>query len=172
MYSWELCHLAWADQRSPTHFMEARSRLVWEPGFKQDWYEVCFNWVWMVQLTQHCLYMDSAGYMKHSYMTRNLCTEQDKKKAVCVLLVQHSIEACANLLVALCNGLLNTFVSTKPHSNSSNTLDTLELHATLLTPDLARYSHVHACKLCKKKWFYHVRAKTKLSSLFVLVFFD
>ena len=38
----------------------------------------------MVQLTQHCLYMDISGYMKHSYIlsvTRNLCTKhQDKEK--------------------------------------------------------------------------------------------
>ena len=38
----------------------------------------------------------------------------------------------------------------KPQSNSSNTLDMLELHATLLTPDLARYSCIHACQLHKE----------------------
>ena len=32
------------------------------------------------QLTQHCMYMDSPGYMKHSYMTRNPCTKQQDKK--------------------------------------------------------------------------------------------
>ena len=41
--------------------------------------EACFNWVWTVQLTQHCLYMDSPGYMKHSYMTWNLCMKQQDK---------------------------------------------------------------------------------------------
>ena len=53
--------------------------------------EACFNWVWTVKSTQHCLYMDSPGYMKHSYMTRNPCTkhqDKGKKKAVCVLPVQ------------------------------------------------------------------------------------
>ena len=32
--NWYLCHLAWANQRSRTHF---RSRLAWEPCFKQVW---------------------------------------------------------------------------------------------------------------------------------------
>jgi len=118
---------------------------------------VCFNWVWMVQLTQHCLYMDSLGYMKHSYMTRNLCTEQDKQKksALCT--------PCTALNWGVCKFVGSTMQWTfehlfqllfsKHYSNSSNTLDMLELHATLLTPDLARYSCVHACKLCKKSDF-------------------
>ena len=71
----------------------------------------------------------------------------------CVLLVQCSIEAYANLLVALYNGLLNTIIVpllySKPHSNSSNALDMLELHATLLMPNLAMYSCVHACEMHK-----------------------
>ena len=115
----------------------------------------------MAQLTQHCLYMDSAGYMKHNYMTQNLCTEQDKgKKATCVLLVQRWIKAYGKLLVVLYSEiwthLLFWLLSSKPHSKSSNALDTLELHVTLLTPDLTRYSCIHACKLLKKV-IYHVQ---------------
>ena len=99
---------------------------------------------------------------------------RQRKKAARVLLVQHSTEACANLLVALYNGLLNTFLFrllfSKPHSNSSNALDTLELHATLLMPNLARYSCVHACEVCKKKVILPCLGPKKLSSLFMLAF--
>ena len=43
-------------------------------------------------------------------MTRNpFMKQQDKEKAACVLLVQHSIKAYANL-VALYSRLLNTFL--------------------------------------------------------------
>ena len=90
-------------------------------------------------------------------------------------MIQHRYMTYANLLVVLYNKLLSTFSFRlhfyKPHSNSSNTLDMLELHATLLTPDLARYSSVHACELHKRSDFTSFQPK-KLSSLFVLVFFD
>ena len=72
-------------------------------------------------------------------MTRNACTKQQdkKKKAACVLLEQRSIEAYSNLLVALHSGLSNTFpfplLFSKPRRESSNALNTLELH-TLLRP--------------------------------------
>ena len=54
----------------------------------------------------------------------------------------------------LYNGLLNTLIVpllySKPHSNSSNALDMLELHATLLMPNLAigihAYMHVRCIK--------------------------
>ena len=55
--------------------------------------------------------------------------------------------------------------------SSSNALDMLELHTTLLTPDLARYSCVHACELRKKSDFTLFGPK-KLSSLIVLAIFD
>ena len=123
----------------------------------------------MVQLTQHCLYLDSAGYMKHSYMKQNLCTEQDKETPCTVLtggickfvgsIIQQTFEHSFRLLFS------------KHHSSSSNTLDMLELHTTFLMPDLARYSCVHVCELRKKKDFISLGPK-KLSSLFVLAFFD
>ena len=91
----------------------------------------------------HCYeyHLDSLStvYMKHSYMTRNACTKQQdkKKKAACVLLEQRSIEAYSNLFVALHSGLSNTFsfqlLFSKPRRESSNDLNTLELH-TLLRP--------------------------------------
>ena len=94
----------------------------------------------MVQLTQDCLYMDSPMYS---------------------IGIWH-----ANLLVVLYNKLLSTFsfwlLFYKPHSNSSNTLDMLELHATLLTPDLARYSCVHACELHKRSDFTSFQPKKKV----------
>ena len=40
-----------------------------------------------------------------------------------------------------------------------NDLDTFELHATLLTPNLARYSRIHACELCKRSDFTTFRPK-------------
>ena len=39
-----LCHLTWADRRSPTHFKEARSRLAAE-NHALNRCEGCFNWV-------------------------------------------------------------------------------------------------------------------------------
>ena len=81
----------------------------------------------------------SAAPVKHSYMTRNACTKQQdkKKKAACVLLEQRSIEAYSNLFVALHSGLSNTFsfqlLFSKPRRETSNALNTLELH-TLLRP--------------------------------------
>ena len=46
--------------------------------------------------------------------------------------------------------VLFTLLYSKPHSNSSNALDTLELHATLLMPNLAigihAYMHVRCIK--------------------------
>ena len=69
-----------------------------------------------------------------------------------VLLIQCSIEAYANLLVALYNGLLNTFhhfILSLTQTAAINASDTLELHATLLMPNLARYSCVHASEMRK-----------------------
>ena len=35
----------------------------------------------MAQLTQHCLYMDSAGYMKQGYMTQSMHTAREREKS-------------------------------------------------------------------------------------------
>ena len=68
-------------------------------------------------------------------------------KAAHIFLVQCSIKAYANLLWTLSFQLLFS----KPHTGSSNVLNTLELHATSLTPDLARYLYIHSSDLCKKR---------------------
>ena len=127
-----------------------------EKCFKQVWSS--FNWVWTVQ---HCLYMDSPRYMKHSCMTWNLYTKQrTKKKAACILLIP-----ICKFLVVLYSGLLNTLVSTTA---------TLQIHLNYMqhyqhpTWVLTRlYMHVG----CIKKWFRLIWSKI-LSFLFLLPFFD
>ena len=48
------------------------------------------------------------------------------------------------------NTLIVPLLYSKPHSNSSNALDTLELHATLLMPNLAiGIPCIHACEMHK-----------------------
>ena len=55
-----------------------------------------------------------------------------------VLLVQRSMEAYAGSAIQQTfEHFSNRLHFSKPHSKSSNALDTLELHVTLLTPDLA-----------------------------------
>ena len=97
-------------------------------------------------------------------MTRT--KQQDKKKAACLLLVQCSIETYANLSDG-CR-FLNTF--SKPHTESSNALIKLELHTTLLTPDLG--THAYMLVSCVESDFASFGKKKIYSSLFLLTFFD
>ena len=84
-------------------------------------------------------------------MTQNLRTEQDKKKSgSCTPHTVLNWGICKFVSSAI-QWTFDHFplLYSKPHSNSSNALDTFELHATLLMPNLARYSHVHAGELHK-----------------------
>lgn len=68
---------------------------------------------------------------------------QPRKKRGSLTLIQCSIEAYANL-VAPFKHLFVLFLSLTQRTRM------LELQETLLTPNLARYSRIHACELTKK----------------------
>ena len=100
----------------------------------------CFNWVWTVQLTQHSLYMDSAG---HSYMTRNPCTKhQDKEKSG---LRTPRTALCKFVGGALQRTFEHTFVSTTAsHSEQQRFKYAWTSNVVNAWP---RNSRVHACEL-------------------------
>ena len=74
--------------------------------------------------------------------------QDEEEKATCVLPVQCSAEAY-NLLEAIYTGLL--MFQLQPHTDSSNTSITLELHAPLSTPDLGTHAYMHVS--CVKSYF-------------------
>ena len=116
------------------------------------------------------MYMDSPGYMKHSYMTSNSRTkhqDKGKRRLACVLPVQRY----ANLLVALNSGLLNTLsFRLQPRTASINASNTLELHG--IVNARPRNSRVHAGPVsCVKSYFASFGPKNLvLYSCFVLRF--
>ena len=71
------------------------------------------------------------------------------RKEVCVLPVQHSIEACANLLGVLY--IQQTFEQLQSHTESSNATNTLELGTILSITDLGTHVYMHV--RCVKKFF-------------------
>ena len=123
--------------------------------------EVCFNWVWTVQLTRQ--YTDSPWYIKHSYTTWNLCMKQQNKgknglRTLCTALNRGISKFVGDTICRLLFRL-------QPRTERSNVSNTFELDATLSTPDLE--THAYMCK----KVFCLIRAEKTYSSL-LLAFFD
>ena len=165
-----LCHLGWADLRSRMHCMEARPHL--DKNCALNRCEECFNRVWTVQLTQHCLYMDSPGYIKHSNMTRNPRTKQQDKGKKC-LAYSHTVlnrGICKFVGAAIQWTFEHTLVSSTASHREQQHFKYAWTRSNIVYAQL-RKSRLHACKLCKEKYLPLLGPKT-CSSLFLLAFFD
>jgi len=76
-----LCHLAWADQRSRTHFKEARSHLPWEPAHtcsvNSQIFDTFTKWVWAPLLEKVLCYSASQACPNETHYPCNeiICYE-------------------------------------------------------------------------------------------------
>ena len=149
-----LCHLAWAYQRSCTTLRKQDPALPENRALNRC--EACFNWVWIVQLTQHCLYMDSPRYTKHSYK------HQDKNKKKSGL---HTPRTALNRGICKFFGgaklIQWTLEWLQPHTES-----TKYTWATNVVNTQPRNSCIHACELRKKVILLRSGQKTVLYSCF------
>ena len=106
-----------------------------------------------------CLYMDTPGYIKHIYKTQpGIYARSSKTKTKSGLCTSHTALS-QGICKFVAGAIQRIFERPQPRTESSNALKTLELHATLSTPDLGLGTHAYMHVSCVQKLFCLVQAK-------------